>query len=339
MPGRELSSEIRAQINVLREEGYSYRDIGARLGVSIDTVRRTLALYAKTGGYSFPKRTGRRKCTTERMERQIVVASKKNPFASSQTLQAQMPQNQGPVPSARTIRRRLSAAGLRAYRPAMKPRLTAKQIKARVAFCNKYKNWTKDQWRRVMFSDETTITQHATFIRHVRRPAGKRFDQRYTLPSVKRAPKVMIWGAIAARGRCGLWFMPPGTTIKGSTYLEIVKEKVPNFMRMRNCTHFQHDGAPVHQTKAAKQWFASEGVNVIGPWPGNSPDLNVIENCWKILKEKVALKYPTSSKQLQEAIKEVWVKEIPPELTDKLVTSMPARIASVLAKKGGHIKY
>ena len=140
MPGRQLSNEIRAKINVLREEEYSYREIGARLGVSINTVRRTLDLHAKTGGYCFTKRTGRRKCTIERMDRQIVVASKKNPFASSLSLQSQLPQNEGHVPSARTIRRRLSAAGLQAYRPAMKPRLTIKQMKARVVFCNKYKN-------------------------------------------------------------------------------------------------------------------------------------------------------------------------------------------------------
>ena len=64
-----------------------------------------------------------------------------------------------------------------------------------------------------------------------------------------------------------------------------------------------------------------------------------MENCWKIMKGKVALKNPTSSKQVQETIKEVWVKEITPELIDKLVTSMPARIASVLANKSGHTKY
>ena len=45
-------------------------------------------------------------------------------------------------------------------------------------------------------------------------------------------------------------------------------------MEIKRCSHFQHDGAPCHQTKAVKKWLGEAGIEILGPWPGNSPDLN-----------------------------------------------------------------
>ena len=67
--------------------------------------------------------------------------------------------------------------------------------------------------------------------------------------------------------------MPDGTTINGMVYLEVLKEKVPLFMDIKGCTHFQHDDAPCYQTKAIKKCFIDSGYEVLGPWPGSSPDL------------------------------------------------------------------
>ena len=60
-------------------------------------------------------------------------------------------------------------------------------------------------------------------------------------------------------------------------------------MDIKSCTHFQHDGAPCHQTKAVKKWFENNGVEILGPWSGNSPDLNPIENYWVILIQNFIL--------------------------------------------------
>ncbi|KAG0919894.1 hypothetical protein G6F32_015888 [Rhizopus arrhizus] len=38
-----------------------------------------------------------------------------------------------------------------------KPLLTKKHMKIRLAWAKKYRNWTVDQWRQVVFSDETKV--------------------------------------------------------------------------------------------------------------------------------------------------------------------------------------
>ena len=48
-------------------------------------------------------------------------------------------------------------------------------------------------------------------------------------------------------------------------------------------------------------------------WPGNTPDLNPIENLWALMKAKVSEKQLLSLKALRKVIKEVWVHEIFPD--------------------------
>ncbi len=49
---------------------------------------------------------------------------------------------------------------------------------------------------------------------------------------------------------------------------------------------FQQDLAPAHTAKSTKTWLNDQGVGVLD-WPANSPDLNLIENIWGIVKRKM----------------------------------------------------
>ena len=139
---------------------------------------------------------------------------KKSPRKSSKAIHAGLPQVG--VPSPRTIRRRLVSANLKSHKPAKRPKLSQKNITDRLAFCRKYQSWTAEQWKHVMFSDETWVAQFYSFCRHIRRPPNQRNNPRYIVPSVKNAPKVMIWAAICARGRSGLWSMAQDSSINGT---------------------------------------------------------------------------------------------------------------------------
>jgi hypothetical protein len=110
-------------------------------------------------------------------------------------------------------------------------------------------------------------------------------------------------------------------------------------MAVHGTRYFQHDGAPCHGTKLVTDWLHSSGVKILGPWPGNSPDLNVIENVWHVLKRKVAEQNPTSAEDLKKKILQVWTTQITPEYCKTLVHSMPRRITAVLQNRGQPTKY
>ena len=96
--------------------------------------------------------------------------------------------------------------GLKAHKPARKPRLTQAMKNKRLAFAKKYAAWTKQQWSKVSFSDESTVQQFTTRERYFRRPIGKRFHEKYTKETIKHPTSVMIWGGMSVNGTAGLFF-------------------------------------------------------------------------------------------------------------------------------------
>ena len=59
--------------------------------------------------------------------------------------------------SARTVRRRLLEGDLvsRSHFSAKKPLLSKKNIRDRLIFCERYRDWTAEDWEKVIFSDES----------------------------------------------------------------------------------------------------------------------------------------------------------------------------------------
>ena len=202
---RELSSEKRAQIKILSEQKYSHTKIATKLNISQSTVTRALARIKETGDFKSRKRSGRPRCPTSAADSLIRRTSMAHPTWSSRQIALEIL----PMPSARTVRKRLTDEfKLPSWKPAKKSNLSKKNIKDRIAFCKKYKEWTAEDWKKVLFSDEATFSQFSSYVRHVRRPINKRYDNRYVVPVVKQSPTVMVWASFCAQGRAGIWFMP-----------------------------------------------------------------------------------------------------------------------------------
>lgn len=74
-------------------------------------------------------------------------------------------------------------------------------------------------------------------------------------------------------------------------------------------------------------------------WPARSPDLNIIENIWGLMKSHLAKKAglaAANSDALWIAIQEEWdrLRQLP-DLVNRLYDSLPTRIVSVKRNRGG----
>ena len=139
-----------------------------------------------------------------------------------------------------------------------------------------------------MWSDESKFEVISTRNKFVRHPRGvSRYGKRYCNRTVKWPDSVMVWGAFSGNdGRAGLAFLKQGVTMNGPIYLDVLKKHLPTFMDLHDCDIFMQDGAPCHHSKLVTEWLQEQNYQVL-KWPGNSPDLNPIKNCWKIIKDKV----------------------------------------------------
>ena len=72
--------------------------------------------------------------------------------------------------SVKTMRNTVKRYDLKAYAKIKKPLLRARHIKQRLDFCKKYQNWTVEDWKRVIWSDEAKANGSAPM---VARGAGK----------------------------------------------------------------------------------------------------------------------------------------------------------------------
>jgi Mn-dependent DtxR family transcriptional regulator len=335
----ELSLAVRGQIVGMRNANLTLQQIATALKISKSTASRTLQRVQETGCYESRKRSGQPKKLDDRMLHKIRRLATINPFISSAEIVSDLRTSGLRTPCARRIRQVLhTTLKLPSRRPAKKPLLTPGQKQKRLEFCRQYEHWTVEEWSKVLWSDESTFEQFGVRKRHVRRPVGKRFDPRYTIKTMKHPASVMVWGCFAASGRGTLFFLPKNQTMNQFTYLSMLQEKLKLGMEMHECTIFQQDGARCHTAKSVMKWLGNNGITTF-QWPGNSADLNPIENLWDIMKDKVAEKKLANMKELIEAIKLCWCREVSLAVCANLVASMPQRIRYVLDHNGESCPY
>lgn len=191
-----------------------------------------------------------------------------------------------------------------------------------------------------MFSDESTFQTLRTTSRCVRRPKhSDRNNPCYTIKTVKHPDSVTVWGAFSGSGgRNGLHFLPKNSKMNSKRYLNVLEEDLIPSMETHECDHFLQDSAPCHKGTVVTQLLKQQNFDLI-EWPGNSPDLNPIEHCWSIMKEKMKNKNTSSITLLTQEIKNMWNTYITPSYCKILSKSMPGRLKKVIARKGQMTKY
>ncbi|CAK9819131.1 Transposable element Tc3 transposase [Anthophora quadrimaculata] len=327
---KQLSCTEIGKVQVLKEEGYSNREIARRLNRS-EYVIRSYLKNKENYGKLYKGRT--KESLSPRGKRSIVRIASNSTYSGKQ-----IAEKVNVSASVRTVQRYLKkVTTIERKCLKKKPCLKDRHKKTRLEFARKHMDWVT-QWQKVVFSDEKKFNLDGpdgySYYYHDLRKEERIFSRRQ-----HGGGSVMIWGAISSKGVVDLKVLKGRQNSK--TYLEILKmAKIRIFDVVRdNQWIFQQDNAAIHTAKLVKNWFEEQGITCL-EWPALSPDVNIIENVWGYLSRNVYINNTqfSSREELINAIKKEW-NNIPLSYIETLYKSLPNRIFQIINNNGGCTKY
>src|ERR1700761_4336808 len=335
-----ISQNMLSEILTLLESGYSARKISSKLHISHTAINKIrddhFPSMKNTPGGHPAKLSSTAMCHAHC----LITTGKANTAVDvAKSLQDTFPE---PV-SAQNVRRGLKKIGLKAVVKAKRPFLSKCHIKERMDFALSHQYWTVEDWKRVIWSDETKINLRGSDGRKwVWKTPEEGLSSRLVEGTFKfGGGNLMLWGCMNWDG-VGYACRIDGK-MDSDLYVSILEDELQKSLRYWGKTTeevvFQQDNDPKHTSKKAKAWLNDHGFEVM-VWPPQSPDLNPIEHLWFHLKRRLAgyEKPPKGILELWERVQREW-EAIDESMCQDLISSMPRRVQAVLKAKGGYTKY
>jgi transposase len=153
----------------------------------------------------------------------------------------------------------------------------------------------------------------------------------------------MIHGTISGVSKGPLTIFDPDTKVDAQIYALQVLPKIHDHIRTMEQEIgagngiLMEDNASIHTAKFTRQWHMRLGFNKM-VWPANSPDLNPIENVWRILKYRIGKRLPKNLTELRQYLIEEWDR-LSLDDYEKYIKEMPQRCEAVILAEGGHTKW
>lgn len=345
---QELSPYQRGLLVGAASAGASAAKISKTTNLSISTVRYTLFTDSSRHNGASKSRPGRPKALSERDERHLLRVVRLQPKISY----SDIVEKTGLECHRKIVYRILKDHGITNWLVKKRPLLTPEVAAKRYAWCWERRDWTYDEWKLYIFSDECSVERGTGKRREwVFRTPSQKWDQEMIQPYKKgHDVSVMVWAAIWGGGRSQLVRLKADSEAakKGFTansYIEVLDDHLLDFYQPDMT--FQQDNAPIHTAKKVKAWFEKKGVKTTD-WPPYSPDLNCIEHMWFPLKEAVYLVQPDIESArggpekvkdaLWNALEEAWPL-IDEGVVDGLIRSMDNRVQACIAAEGWYTRF
>ena len=262
-----------------------------------------------------------------------------NRRAPSRLLSYQLADETGKQVSRRTVRRRLSETGVNARRPRKHPLLTENHRRLRLGWATTHTQWTLDDWKSVLFTDESKVSIGNDGALYVWRREGEEFLPECCDRTVQHAASVMVWASMCWHGFTLGSLVKLEGRLDSTAYQQVLEEHMLTDAAalIGDDFVFQQDNAPIHTSRSTRQWLRQHDVTLLD-WPPKSPDANPIENLWHELKTAANRREPRTAAELWNALQEAW-QQIPAARVRNLAESVPRCLDAIRRARGGNTRY
>lgn len=225
-----------------------------------------------------------------------------------------------------------------------KPIISRTNINKRLKFAKKLKHWSQRKLNKIIFLDECSVE----LIKYPKRRQWRRKGEDLKLNFVTSKVQVYVkqylkfLSFISYNGQSNVIFINQENRWNQKTFCDILQNNIEselNILGYRTQDIFlAMDKDTVHNGAKVQKLLKDLGIKTID-WPGQSSDINPIENMYFLLKRNIYNEKNIYKKEeLKEAIKYHW-KSIPLNIVRSLTTSFNNRLTKVLNNYGKTTKY
>ncbi|EPS35049.1 hypothetical protein H072_11668, partial [Dactylellina haptotyla CBS 200.50] len=154
VPNKQLSQLQRGAILGLQAHGVGLHATARTLNLPWTTAQSIVHGATREGRTAPKPRPGRPPVTSTRTNRLLCRSARQDRRQPLAELVANVTNN---TVSRRTVQRRLSDANIKKWIAAERPRLKPEHAVKRLNWAYLYKDWTVEQWRKVIWSDECWV--------------------------------------------------------------------------------------------------------------------------------------------------------------------------------------
>lgn len=345
---QELSAEQRKIAIKLYLKGEKQNRLAELFSVNKSTISRLINKFQRGENEENRPTRGRRPLTDERDDRLLIRSVRKGRRQTLGEIVDNFNQGNTQKISSRTVQRRLHFYGFRRHRVRKTLTVSTTNRKVRIKWCKEMKQHTVENfWKKIIFSDETKVeisTDNNLYV-------WRKKDEAYRPECVGQHGQgqgrgrnirvsCMFWGCVTYSGVGTL--VPVEGNIDTNKYINILDQHLwpvvaKNFGNSPYI--FQDDNAPCHNSSKARAWKSENNLTCLN-WPSQSPDLNIIENVWHILKIRLRkiLHTINSQEHLVREVQNIW-STLTEQYIINLYHTIPYRLQAVISSEGHITKY
>ena len=276
----------------------------------------------------FKKGRGRKKSITDETINKIIQSINDNPEgASLRKLAARM------GVSHTSIKLILAQKGLK-YKGFDNSIIYAEQERVmRVDFCKKMLSDNGKLIYRAFYSDEMGIELNKTH----KTKTWQFITEKVRRKNATENVKLNCWGAISLQGATSLDIYDK--SMNGDFYRQVIEHHKAEMENLYSGEEFYliQDNHPAHRVN--EDWMLKQQNVQLIKLPKRSPDLNIIENLWAALKERVASDAPTTEKELRASLLTNWEVLTRQERLQPFFEGLHRRYMECIAIEGEKLPY